>query len=122
MAKILFRLRQVPDDEADDVRRLLDQNSIDWYETSAGKFQISFPAIWVRDDSDEARARKLIEDYQHKRSLEIRAQFAEQKAGGEAETVFTRMIANPLPVLLTLLFVVFILYVSIKPFVSLVKL
>ncbi len=120
MAKILFRLRQVPDDEADDVRRLLDQNSIDWYETSAGKFQISFPAIWVRDDSDETRARKLIEDYQRKRSLEIRTQFEEQKASGEAETIFTRMIANPLPVLLTLLFVAFILYVSIKPFVSLV--
>ncbi len=120
MAKILFRLRQVPEEEADDVRQLLDQHAIDWYETSAGKFQISFPAIWVRDDQDEPRARQLIESYQHKRTQELRIEHAERQARGEAETFISRVISNPLPVLLTLLFVVFILYVSITPFVSLV--
>lgn len=120
MAKILFRLRQVPDDEADDVRQLLDQHAIDWYETTAGKFQISFPAIWVRDDSEEPKARQLIEDYQHQRKLERRAWLEEREANGEAETFITRVLANPIPVLLTVLFIAFILYVSIKPFISLV--
>lgn len=120
MAKILFRLRQVPEDEADDVRQLLDQHAVDWYETSAGKFQISFPAIWARDDDDEPRARQLIETYQLKRAREFRSRHAERQASGEAETFFTRVFSNPLPVVLTLLFVMFILYVSISPFVSLV--
>lgn len=121
MAKILFRLRQVPEDEAEDVRQLLDQHAVDWYETTAGKFQISFPAIWVRDDSDEPRARQLIEAYQQERRVEFQAQLEQRRANGEAETFFSRMISNPLPVLLTLLFVAFILYVSIKPFISLVN-
>lgn len=37
-AKILFRLSGVPDDEADDVRMLLTDNAIDFYETSAGNW------------------------------------------------------------------------------------
>ncbi len=121
MAKILFRLRNAPDEEADDVRELLDQHQIDWFETTAGKFQISFPAIWVRDDDDEPRARQLIEGYQQQRKDKIRAERAELEARGEAETLLTRTVARPLPVLATLLFVAFILYVSIKPFVSLIN-
>ena len=119
MAKILFRLRQVPEDEADEVRHLLDQNAVDWYETSAGKFQISFPAIWVRDDADEPTARLLIENYQQERRERMRAVRAERLASGEVETFLGRIMSNPLPVLLTLIFVAFILYVTIKPFISL---
>lgn len=121
MAKILFRLRHVPEDEANDVRQLLNQHAIDWYETSAGKFQISFPAIWVRDDADEPRARQLIDTYQQQRRREIRAEQAEREANGVADTFFNRAIANPLPVLGTLLFVALILYLSIKPFITLVN-
>ncbi len=121
MSKILFRLRQVPDEEADDVRELLDRHGIDWYETSAGKFQISFPAIWARDDADEPAARQLIETYQRQRQEQMRAERAEQEARGEVETFAQRIGSNPLPVLLALFAVAFILYVSIKPFVSLIN-
>ena len=48
MALLLFRLRNVPDDEADEVRHLLNENSIEFYETSAGNWGISMPAIWLR--------------------------------------------------------------------------
>lgn len=120
MAKILFRLRQVPEDEADDVRQLLDQHAVDWYETSAGKFQISFPAIWVQDDADEPRARALIETYQQERRERLRAERAKRAHYGEDETFLNRVVSNPLPIVLTLIFVAFILYVSIKPFVSLI--
>jgi len=95
MAKILFRLRQVPEEEADDVRQLLDQHNIDWYETSAGKFQISFPAIWVRDDADEPAARQLIEAYQQKREEQVRAEHQARKARGEVETFRQRIGSNP---------------------------
>jgi hypothetical protein len=36
MAKLLLNLRNVPDDEADDVRALLDEHDIAYYETSRG--------------------------------------------------------------------------------------
>jgi len=120
MSKILFRLRQVPDEEASEVRDLLDQHAIDWYETSAGKFLISFPAIWLRDESQEARARALIEEYQQQRSARVRAEYAELEARGEQQTLLRKMVTNPGPVLLALLAVSFILYISIKPFLALI--
>jgi len=121
MAKILFRLRQVPEEEADDVRQLLDQHGVDWYETSAGKFQISFPAIWVRNDADEPAARQLIETYQRQREQQMRAEHAEREALGEVETFRQRVGSNPGPMLLALLAVAFILYISIKPFIALIN-
>lgn len=121
MAKILFRMRQVPDDEADEVRQLLDDNAIDWYETDAGRFQISFPAIWLRDESQEPRARQLIDDYQQRRAARLRDEHERNIANGEVET-FTRKIAsNPVPMILALLAIAFILYISINPFLALNK-
>jgi hypothetical protein len=38
MAKILFRLNGVSDEEANDVRELLANHAIDFYETSAGNW------------------------------------------------------------------------------------
>ena len=120
MAKILFSLRQVPEVEADEVRDLLDEHRIDWYETSAGKFLISFPAIWLRDESQEPKARALLEEYQQQRLSKVRAEYAELEAKGETETLLQRVISKPGPVLLALCAVCFILYISIKPFLSLV--
>ena len=119
MAKILFRLRGVPDEEADEVRNLLDQQAIDWYETSAGKFLISFPAIWLRDESQEARARSILNDYQQQRVERVRAEYAALESRGERETLLQRFVSKPGPVLLALLAVSFILYISIKPFLAL---
>ena len=45
MSKLLFRLRNVPDDEADEVRELLTQHSIEFYETGAGNWGISMPRV-----------------------------------------------------------------------------
>ncbi len=120
MAKILFRLRQVPDDEADDVRQLLDDHAIDWYETSAGRFMISFPAIWLRDESQEDRARALLAEYQQERVQRVRSERAEKLANGELETLSQRIAANPAATILVLFAIVFILYISITPFLSMV--
>ena len=118
MAKILFRLRQVTDEEADDVRQLLDDNGIDWFETSAGKFQISFPAIWLRDESQEEQAKGVLQQYQLAREQRLRAEYADQVARGEVETLSKRILTRPLPFLLAMFAIFFILYISIKPFFS----
>ncbi len=120
MAKILFRLRQVPEDEADEVRQLMDDHAIDWYETSAGRFMISFPAIWLRDESQEDRARALLEEYQRARTQRVRAERAEREANGELETLAQRIVANPAATMLVLLAIAFIFYISITPFLSMV--
>jgi hypothetical protein len=76
MAKLLFRLRNVPEDEADAIRSLLAEQGFETYETSSGIFQMSMPAIWLVQDSDFARARALIDQWQAQRVLEARANAA----------------------------------------------
>ena len=48
MAKLLFKMRNVLADEAQDVRELLEDNKIDYFETFAGNWGVSLPAIWVK--------------------------------------------------------------------------
>lgn len=67
MAKLLFHLRHVPDDEADEVRQLLTTHELDWYETRAGLWGLSAPALWLRDADQYPRARSLLDDYQQTR-------------------------------------------------------
>lgn len=73
MSKLLLNLRNVPDDEADDVRGFLDANRIDHYDTPPGPFGISAGGIWIRDTHDLPRAKQLMADYQRERLARVRA-------------------------------------------------
>ena len=72
MAKLLFTLRNVPDDEADEVRALLTAHDVDWYETAAGLWGLGAPALWLRDASQYPRARGLLDQYQQARRDQAR--------------------------------------------------
>lgn len=113
MTTLVFRLRNVPDEEADEVRALLDEARIDWYETTAGNWGIAMPGLWVADAAEAARARALVDDYQRERTARL---------AGRVETVpfATLLRERPLAVLAILAFCAFILYVSINPFLQLV--
>ena len=67
MAKLLFNLRNVPDDEADEVRRLLTAHGVDWYETRPGPWGISSGALWLHDPEAWPEARRLLDGYQQSR-------------------------------------------------------
>ncbi len=116
MAELLFKLRNVPDDEANDVRQLLHEHDISFYETRAGSWGISMPGIWLHDDSRLAEARKLLDTYQKKRQTEARAAHEQALARGEKRTVFTLAAESPLKVILLLAALLFVLYISIMPF------
>ena len=122
MAAIVFRLRHAPEDEVHDVTALLDEAGIDWYETGAGNWGISMPALWVRRDEDRDRARELIERYQCSRSARLRAEREDRRGDGSEPTLASRLRERPLASLAALAFCAFVLYVSIEPFVRLVRL
>ncbi len=103
MAKLLLNLRNVPDDEADDVRAFLRAARIEHYETRPGPFGISAGGIWVRDDGDMAQARRLMADYQRERAIRVRAERQQAEREGTAETFADIARAQPLRVVLTLL-------------------
>lgn len=116
MALLLFRLRNVPDDEADEVRHLLYENSIEFYETNAGNWGISMPAIWLRNDDDYDLAFSLLHQYQQSRSQRMRAEYEADKAAGTAETQLSRLRREPFKVLVYLLIVGVFIYLSVTAF------
>ena len=72
MSKLLLNLRNVPDDEADDVRRFLESGAIGYYETQPSLWGISAGGIWIRDDGDVAEAKRLMAEYQRERQARAR--------------------------------------------------
>lgn len=114
MAKLFFSLRGVPQDEAEDVRELLYQNDIGFYETSAGNWGISMPALWLIHDEDLPTATRLLETYQQKRYQEQRALYEQLKKEGKNKTLFDAFNDNPLQFLLYTGFIIFILYLSVR--------
>jgi len=121
VANIFFRLRNVPDDEADDVRQLLDEHSIPWFETSAGRWGISFPAIWLSDERDQKRARELLDNYQLERLQTLRVEEAERQKRGEHTTFLSQFLQRPVRTFLAILFIAAVIYLSVSPFLSLYK-
>ena len=118
MSKLLFRLRHVSEDEAGEVRDLLESHEIEYFETSAGLFGISFPAIWVRRDRQFATARSLIDEYQAERRERMRAHFREARERGEDRTAFDFLRENPARFLGSLTLAALVLYFSIRFFFS----
>ena len=119
MSVILFKLRNVPDDEADEIRDLLSANKIEFYETPAGRWGISMEAIWLKDESLLAEAKKLIADYQADRVQRVRQEYQNLKQQGQTETFFQRILSRPVHTLLTFVTILIILYFVLMPFVKL---
>ena len=103
MAKLLLNLRNVPDDEADDVRAMLDAHRIAFYETPPSGWGLFAGGIFVRENADIVEAKRLMAEYQAQRSARVRAEYAEARRDGTAETFGTVLREQPLRVALTIL-------------------
>ena len=123
MSKQIFRLRNVPDDEAEEIRLLLREHGIDFYETPGGNWGISMPALWLNDDNEHKaeEAKALIEQYQEERAVRIRREYEELKQQGKHRRLRDAFLERPLEFLFYLLIVVLILYLSTKPFLDLAQ-
>jgi len=114
----LFRLKNVPDDEAQDVRDLLIKNNIDYYETPPGNWGISMPAIWLNDDGQLKGAKLLIDQYQDERLTKARGEYEQIKKDGKHRTFVNELLDSPVQFVLYIGFVAVVLYFSIKPFLN----
>lgn len=116
MASLLFKLNSVPDDEADEIRALLTDAQIDYYETSAGNWGLSFAAIWLSDLKQQDQAQELIDDYQQERHLLARKHVLSLKQMGEYPTRWQVFMHSPIKIVAVVIFVVVLIYFSITPF------
>ena len=116
MPKLLLNLHGVPDDEADDVRVLLDAKRIAFYETKPSFWGISYGGIWVTEDADFAAAKRAFDDYERERSIRVRAEYAAAKRAGTAETIASVLRDDPLRVVMTVLGILIVLGLATLPF------
>lgn len=121
MAVRLFAMRDVPEDEAEEVRALLTDNAIDFYETPAGNWGISVPAIWLRNEEQREIARRLLDRYQAERAQRMHEEYLRQVAEGTNRTVWDVIRENPLRFVVYLLAVLAVLYFSTKPFLDITR-
>jgi hypothetical protein len=95
MAKLLLNLRNVPDDEADEVRDWLKDSGIEFYETEPSSWGISSGGIWIREDAQIARAKALMAEYQAQRRQRAQADRAAARSDGSAETFASLLRRRP---------------------------
>lgn len=95
MPHLLLNLRDVPDDEADEVRDLLHKHEIDFYETPPHHWGVSAGGIWVRHDADAHHARALFDNYQRKRAMTAREDYLAAEREGRADTFFSMLRRHP---------------------------
>ncbi|MEJ5207615.1 DUF6164 family protein [Denitratimonas sp. CY0512] len=115
MSRLLMNLRHAPEDEVEEVRALLREHGIDFYETQAGRWRISLAGIWVEEQDYEA-ARRQFDAYQRERQVRVRAELARQRESGEAPGVIDSLRANPLGFGLALVVIIGIVVLMAWPY------
>jgi hypothetical protein len=116
MGVLLFKLQNVPDDEAADVRDLLADNDILFYETHAGFWRLGVDGLWLPDNSQLEHARALIKTYQDERTANQKRVYAELVEQGQAPTLWKNFLASPLRFVLLFIAVFFVLTLTLAPF------
>ncbi len=114
MTTLLFSLRGVPDDEAHEIRELLTENNIDYYETSAGNWGVSMPALWITNNESLFEAQKLLNQYHQQRAIAQREIYEQLKKEGGNKQLTQTLTENPMRFILYLGAIALVLYVSIK--------
>jgi hypothetical protein len=113
MAKLFLNLRNVPADEADEVRDLLRSNAIDFYETQPSPWGISAGGLWIEDADQWARAKVLMAGYQAQRRDHARSERATAEREGRVETFGGLLRDRPLYVAGILAAMLFIIAVTL---------
>lgn len=118
MAIQLMKLRNVPADELEEIHALLEQHDIPVYETSAGNWGISMPALWLQDDARFEEARTLLDAYAAERQAKARNAYETLKAEGKARTLLDIARENPLRFVAYLILAAGLVWVSTVPFIQ----
>lgn len=119
MAKLLLNLRGVPDDEADEIRALLEEQHIAFYETPPNRWGVSAGGIWIQNQEDVATCERLMAAYQVERRDRARAEYRAAQREGAARTVWTSFRDQPLPVIAAVLGIVLVIVLLLSPFLLL---
>ncbi|KFN44380.1 DUF6164 family protein [Arenimonas metalli] len=121
MARLLLNLRNVPEDEADEVRALLNEHGIDFYETPPSFWGVSAGGFWLPDAAGLAEAQALLAGYQAERGERMRAERAAALREGRAPGTWAGIRARPGQALGAILGILLMLAVATLPFLLIAR-
>ncbi|MDB4837015.1 DUF6164 family protein [Marinomonas sp.] len=113
MATLVFNLKYAPDEEVNEIKKLLTDNQISFYETKMGRWQISLAGLWVKDKEQAAQARQLIQEDQAVRSKNMVIPSPKDYALGYIQHAYQ----NPIESLFALAAIMLVIGLSIFPFI-----
>lgn len=119
MSVLLFRLNDVGIDEAEEVRELLGEHQLDYYETSSGRWGLSVAGIWLKDESQLQHAKNLLKEYAIQRQQRFRTEQINDPLNHK-RNLFQRALAAPLQYFMVALSLAIIIYFTLWPFLSMV--
>jgi hypothetical protein len=114
----LLNLRDVPDDEVEEILELLTAARIDHYVTPAGNWGISAPAIWLHDKQQLDLAKRSVDRYQQQRFARVKKEYEQMKRDGTNRTILDVAKENPVRLAVYVAAAAVIGYLSIAPFVN----
>jgi hypothetical protein len=113
----LMNLRHVPDDEADEIRALFEEQGVRYYETPPSRWGISMGGFWVHDEEEAARAKALLDDYQRQRFESQRRAYQQGLARGEIGGIGSMFRRYPVRTFAACLAIAVIIGISLLPFI-----
>lgn len=111
-----MRMRDVPNDEADEVRSLLLANDIEFFETYSGNWGISMPALWVKSSDQFAQAQQILNDYQQSRLEKVQSDYNARVESGEVKTWRAQLLERPFQFVAYWILIAIVLFISIYYF------
>lgn len=119
MAKLLMNLRDVPEDEADEVRALLEAQGIEFYETRPSLWGVSGGGLWAARDDQAVEAKARLATYQAERARTAREQRAVDLREGRVDPPWAALRRKPLQALAAVVGIVLMIALVLLPFVML---
>lgn len=116
MAKKLYTLRNVPEDEIDEMRALLREYEIDFHETDAGFFGIATAALWVNEPQQFDQAKQLIAGYQQQRYQLAHKEYETQKSEGKQPRFIDFFRAEPGKIIAYIFFALLLIALMTGPY------
>jgi len=111
----IFSLDRVDPEEADEIRILLNENRIRFYETPPGNWGYSQAAIWLEDDTQIEKAHTLISNYQIEREKKAKIKYEKAVSSGKIKTFLQVCIENPLrTIIFSIVFLIILVMYLIK--------
>ncbi len=116
MSHLLFKLSGVPEDEAEDIRDLLESAEIEWYETDSGRWGLGYAAMWTREESKVERAKELIKAYQIERYQKAQSELEQLEQSGQKISRLEFFMQSPIKFTLLVIFAGLLGYFTVVPF------